>query len=414
MAFSGAAAQGGFDHEKMDRDLTIMEKVLATTLEDNDISSYIRTSNIKGVYLEGYGVVFIMNASATHRSRELFQADAAANMESAFKNMRETLNEFFYDYAGVIKQLETSDYISIVVNMEENRVYLAGFYTEIAEEEKQEEFKPYPFFMSVRKSAVDAARNNNTPLATFKNQVTFTGLGDESSESGSASMQKNIKIMKSILETALEEKLDTDISKDRLLGTYLQDYGALFVINSGSFSINFVGGGGGSFGYALSSNLGEIEIFTDEIAGTVKIMGKKNVAELEKEIQAALKDVEKKLEEKEKELADAKGKKDAMIVTIKEGELEPVKIIARSGEKKLETVVQALTEIIGDYGHTMRGLKPTDKFSIMYTGLSGFSTGRSGGMNLLLTATYKDILDYANNRISLETFKERVIASTYE
>jgi len=402
-----AGAQTTIDYDQMDRDLRIMEKVLGTVLDEEDISGFFRASKIKGVYLEPYGVVFMMNMSSRSHSGE-----KAVKAKETFDLLREELNGFLLDYTGVIKQLKPGDWITIVANASGTSGYYVGYadieFDVVTSVEKKELFKPYSFIMSVKKSGVDGARKANMSVGQFADRVSFTPIGAGSEKYVSEKMHRDITIMTTIMETALEEKLDESFSRDSFQGTYLKGYGVLFTVNPGNaLSIrlepNYIFRGG-SFGSS-----GVIEVLRDKKGVTTV-----KVKDLEKEIDQKIaeikaKSAEEKKKQKEEEKKIVVGVRPSRIYSLEEKDITDEK----AGER-VKNLIQGLTEAIGDYGHTIRDMQPDEQIAVLFTSSSRYWGGSGGAFNLMLTVAYRDVLAYSRGNITLEAFKEKVTATTFK
>lgn len=378
---SAANAQPQVDYSRMERDLNIMENILETILSDPGVKDYFQARRIKGAYLDNYGAVFMMSASTRNYRDE--QAQAA---KQGFELMQTLLHGFLLDYAGSIKQLRDSDRIALVVNTTENNIWRWSL--EFSGREAREEvFEPYPFIMTVLKSEINRARTGNIPVERFAGRVNFTPVGTAQAGAIPRAMDQSITIMKGIIETAIETKIAADLDRDRFMGAYLDDYGVLFIINSGD-EVRI--GVPSVEDFITVRPRAEVTVVTPE---RLQELIKVRVSELEKQIETAFEVKIKKLEQEEEERQVQRQKE---------------------YKERINNLINVLTEVIGDYGHTIRNLQPAEEVAVLYTSTNSYWGDERGQFNLMLTATYRDILDYSRGSIPLEEFKNRVRASTYE
>ncbi len=366
------------DYSKMDQDLSIMENVLKTILSKKEIEEYYEVSRIKGVYLEDYGVV-IMTSAETRDFRE----EKAKRAKVVFDQVQDEIREFFLNYAGAVKQLSANDWITIVVNTTEDNEW--RWTIDFSDEEKKETFKPYPFKISVKKSELDRARASNTAAKDLNVSVVRAMNGEDSG------MQGNINIMKSILETAIEGGQGVDYSRSRFQGTYLPNFGVMFIVNSGS-SYRIAMPARDIFFVPEVPEVPEIVSIVEGELATAAIIDIE-VAELEEQIESSF---------------------EAAMVRLRADDEESQIKRQKEGKVRVNKLISILTEVVGDYGHTLRGLKPNEKVSVLYTTTSGYWGKSRGKFNIMLSAEFKDIQDYSRGRISLDAFKKKVKATSYD
>ena len=365
------AAKSDIDYDKMDRDLRIMEKIISTIVSEEDVAGYFGSQRVKGVYLEGYGVVFMVPRAARIR---VFKGSETPDAEESFKKIREKLTDFFSSYADAIKQVKATDWITLVVNPPtRSSVWaipsppLAPVLAPREKQEKVEAFKPYPFIMSVRKSDITRYRENKIDLKQFSRTVLYSPIGGKSKDYVSASMFKDITVMRKILETVIEDHLNSSLSSESIQGTYLKDYGVLFTVYAGHFS-------------AISVFVGVEDVLP---ALEVPIIDKKS---------ERIEDVRVTILNKKRKSEESRVKQD---------------------EERIEKLTDELIEVIGDYGHTIRDLKPNDQIVILYSS-SGRRLKLRGILSLMLTVRFKDIVDYSQGKITLEVLKGRVVSRSFE
>ncbi len=133
----GRIAAGEVDRARMQRDLEIMEGILPRLLQDPGHG--IGAQSAHGLYVEGYGVVFLVDGGGSHRRYQAVSVERVAAYSGDFTaridsrpgeeaggpgagtedtgrdSLKARVAEFLRSYAGAIGQLKDSDRISVVV-----------------------------------------------------------------------------------------------------------------------------------------------------------------------------------------------------------------------------------------------------------------------------------------------------------
>jgi len=410
------------DYDKMDRDLRIMEKIISMVLSEDELK-YFKPQKVKGAYLEDYGVVFMVPITSTS---SFLRSEKGQTVKESFKKIREKLTDFASSYADAIKQMKPNDWITMVVNPSTTGSNVSLFYefdraltlSRGATIVREEGFKPFSFIMSVRKSDITSYREGAMTLDQFSEAVLYSPIGAESEDYMTPKMQKDIKILRGILETVLEDHLNTSFTSESIQGTYLRDYGVLLTVNAGS-------------AISLSSGVYDIEIKPPAIPEieigdiTITFNAQFDKAKADS-LDALIADSLKVLQKLQQETYRTELEK--LILESQQMNLENTRLRlgwltdqqlslaqkrTEEDKGKIEKLVDVLVGVIGDYGHTIRELNPENQIAILFSS-SGYRAGTSGAVNLMLTARYKDILDYSKGRISLDAFKSKVISRTLE
>ena len=130
---------GAVDRKRMNRDLDIMEAVLARLLQENGAThSSVDNAGVRGIYFDGYGALFLvdrtgLSGEGTHRVRVIarrghgavsyrvvdpdsIEAEGSAPDESILGKYRDSLIEFLGTYADAIGQLEPTDRVTVLIN----------------------------------------------------------------------------------------------------------------------------------------------------------------------------------------------------------------------------------------------------------------------------------------------------------
>ena len=376
-----AKAQTTIDYEKMDKDLLIMEKVVETIMADRTIQLHFKSQTPKGVYLDNYGVIFMLPFSGSNNL--LFRGEKAGTARTSYETLREELEDFLFSYAGLIKQLKPSDVITLVANMPVSSsnilalsAVLGNFrnnYVQIERRnEEQETFEASPFIMTVRKADVDNAGS----LEQFRNTINFSPLLSKDDPYVTPAMDNDIRIMNVIIRAALENKFGRRLSSGSLQGTYLENYGVLFTVKSG-----------------IRVYMPGIAAVIADVSGGLAIANREvfdlRLDELEKQIIVS-------------QIAD--------IAAVRESDVEKTK----QNQEYIKELIGVMAEVIGDYGHTLREVKDDENVTILFSSSSGYWGTSRGPVNMMFNAKYRDILEYSRGTIDLNTFKSRISTRTYE
>ncbi|MCH7783048.1 hypothetical protein IID62_08265 [candidate division KSB1 bacterium] len=379
-----AKAQTTIDYEKMDKDLQIMEKVVETIMSDRTIRLHFRSQAPKGVYLDNYGVIFMLPFSGS--SNLFYRGEKAETARTSYETLREDLEDFLFSYAGLIKQLRPSDVITLVANMPVSSSNILTFSTSGAgvfeglirtrlvgrQSEEQETFEASPFIMTVRKSDVDNAGN----LEQFRNSINFSPLLSKDDPYVTPAMDNDIRIMNVIIRAALENKFGRRLSSGSLQGTYLENYGVLFTVKSG------------------------IRVY---MPGIVPV-----IADVSDGLAIANREVfDLRLDELERQIIVSQI---ADIAAVRESDVEKTK----RNQEYIKELIEVMAEVIGDYGHTLREVQGDENVTILFSSSSGYWGTSRGPVNLMFNAKYRDILEYSRGSIDLDTFKSRISTRTYE
>jgi len=418
----GMQAQTKVDYNQMNRDLRIMEKILGSLLSEEN--SYFRVDNVKVAYLDGYGVVFTMpivqksikqsilstdvqksikQSILSTEKKSLFpeksEQELQTEMKKSFTQIQDAVKEFFSSYADAIKQLQSNDVITVFAFISQSGLtstlsfstttywYDKDFASEKSPGQVAVEFKPYSFLMSVKKDDITQYRKSAITLTDFYNKISFAPIGkDAPSVPGyqiSKEMETDIKVLNGIIETVLEDTLHTTLSSSAVQGTYLKNYGVLFTANVGYISSGII------VNYETLSPTPTLPL----PSSVYSIFG-----DTVKTIIAAKDTIFKqKFEYYSK----------ALEYYSKVAELERAyeKSLYRGmyyGKKNLISLPNVFIELLGDYGRTLRGLNPNDQITILFS-----SYQASDETNFIVMVKYKDILEYSDKKITLETLKSR-------
>jgi hypothetical protein len=324
-------AAARFDTARMQRDLDIMNAIL-DRLVFNAPSHFIRLGGdaTKGIYLPDYGVIFLMprqagafhvlnfssdamrrraEAEIIHQKSMERQKEAATKTGSRAyaykarepKPIKEPLLEFFAKYADAIGQLDDSEKIAVYTTGGNQVFFSTGEGWSLTSASRGENTGGKDFLAVARKADIIALRTGKLKADDFNKRVAFRDLDPAASRS-------EIDIMARIIDTALQGRSrEPRLRSSESRGLYLEDYGAIFFTNA-AFGQDFV-------------------FHSWENAGSP---------------QAA----EENLQRRIRELQTASSRRRADWA---------------AGYNKFK---QQLGEVIADYGHTLRQIKPQDHIVI--------------------------------------------------
>jgi len=371
------------DYQRMERDIKIQEDILKNLISDRVVKDFYSEEYFKGVYLDNFGVVFMVPLSS-----HTISGDGAQTAKDRHEEMKDNFVEFFSSYADVIGQVKPSDSISIIATPS-SRFSTSVYFVDrtdvnyILSSRNREEFKVSPFIMSVKKSDIARYRSGSLNDAQFKNVVTYTEIGNENKNYISENFMKDIKILRGVLQVSVNDNFSSGISQSGFQGTYIKDYGVFFTVNGGnSVAVPvpmIVDGQTG--GFIFDTRKTDTREF---VAGNAPV----TVIELQNAL----------IEEDER-----------LALTYRDYSGYGFK---GSNEKLLSTIIDSITDALGNYGHTLKEMKPDEKISILYTS-RGERMSRRANKSLMLTVAYRDILSYSRGSIDFDTFKTKVLARTY-
>ncbi len=345
------------DYKKMDRDLKIMEKIIDTIIsEQSDLELRFVSGKTKGVYLEGYGVLFMIPASSSFISLTIREpylkrkgtevtivAEGKSKEINLTEELKKKLTDFLASYADAIKQVKDEDMITLFLNAPRKKSYRYTLYNLAGERVKRGNYLE-PFVLSVKKDVLKRYRKGIIDFESFKNSVQFSSFSKKDEKY--PEMTEDIKILKTILETALEEHYGTRITSESIQGTYLENFGVVFTADLNRLNV-----------WSENKTLEEI-IVTSRNRGRV--------------IPALEKEKKKRYEKLRNELKDN------------------------------------LCEILADFGHTLRRLKNNEKVYIFISSSNG-SFFREFKTDFMLVVKKDVINSYRNGLISLDEFKNRTV-----
>ncbi|MFQ6116088.1 MAG: hypothetical protein ACE5NG_18665, partial [bacterium] len=228
-----AQASKHINWKRMQLDLDIMEGILNKLLNHSSLELHWGpwSSKARGLYFEGYGVIFQIDYSgyqlfvlnANELSKSIQQSkEEIIELKSRLKNeaptllkvkskpeeeaeiaiaerietLKEQLTEFLGTYADAIGQLETSDRITVLVNLRNNDSFYRYVGTPLSIEQKQVSMLE----ATAKKSDILAYRRGSISEKEFRRRVIFNQRSEDDN------IRRNVDIMSNIMDTALSKK----------------------------------------------------------------------------------------------------------------------------------------------------------------------------------------------------------------
>ena len=385
-----AQVSAPFDTARMQRDLDIMNAIL-DRLVFNVPGHFARLGGetTQGIYLPDYGVIFLMpqRSSAfgvyhflpgnSRRRVEVYQRGEAYKKSkpastggggTAYEyhsadpqKIKAPLIEFFSKYADAIGQLDGSEKIAIYTTGGENIFYSFGEGWQVSAGSGAEAGNR-DMLAIASKADVIALRSGKLKSNDFTNRLVFKNIE-------TASANSEIDIMARIIDTALAGTSASSVESrsreprfhgNNARGIYLDDFGVVFFTDA-------------AFGHDIS-----IRILQDIEKRTAENISKRIA---EESLEHRLLEMQKAMEEKHEDW--------------------------RTGYRKFK---QQLGDVIADYGHTLRRLKPQDHIVIT----ANLDNAPDDGPNYLVCRIKKQNVDAFNaRRISREQLMKLISYMEY-
>ena len=421
------------DYIKMRKNLKIMENILNTILTEYDKEILpIRSTKTSGIFVDGYGVVFITSPSldafpiATitkslilgeltkqyqQYKREEPEKERDKKREEVLEELNNSIIGFLTDYAGAIKGLESDDRITVVCK-------IPSGYKEALE--KSFGIEDSNIIVTVEKRWLNDYKKDLLNFAELKDRIKNTSKPQYSLKE----MYKRIDILESIIQSEVENRYNR-ISRNQIEGIYINGLGTIFSLNFDRPN--------------LFSNTGIVvkEKYDDAVRTYMEIEYDKlreQIEESKEQIEKEMKQLEKSkegIEKAKEELDEAKEKIKSEVKifgTFPEAQsfptpktsgipgaisiIEKEKEEEKSVEEKVKELTDLIAEIFADFGSTLTEMKENERVEILITSSSLATKERKAG-NVQFTINKSDIDDYDRDIIDLDTFKNRINIKIY-
>ena len=425
LAMPVLAQRANFDSERMDRDLRIMERIY-TDLQRQaaGVMGTINTRVVHGSYFSGYGIMF--NVNETFSSNFLFGTatqnpntnltsvfvkgfgttnrysgvisdsmrskvnDATTALTSKIKETNETrevpvdslsiiayernkdvIRDFFANYIDAIGQLDDNDKVSVVISNRGNPIV----YTTVSTNSRLQTSSFNPLRAEVQIKDVVAYRTGSINESTFLDRIVFSELDSQ------ASNQKELQVMQGIFESALRENKSTRFALSRNVnGVILTNFGAMFNLDI------FVNTNSSVFGFP-SNNIKAVEVIkSGDNSGFIELLLMDSTKVIIPNSQSF--NVTGSVTEKPVDQIIVSGN-NSMVNGLKVARVEGVYI---SLAEALDKFIDETSELILDYGRTLRSLKSDELILI--------------SINQLTSQTNPDLPKRVEIQIDMQTLRD--------
>ncbi len=382
LSLPASAGEVEIDRERMQQDLNIMEGILQSLHAQNTpfITGIHREPHVRGLYFENYGVIFLIEerrpagfafaglksfqsaaeASKKHEGGDVVK-DIRAQREKRRVALQDRLGEFLGTYADAIRQLKDEDRITILVHYQP----LSPISKEALDHipELQAVAKQLDSLKSPRKGRKIQKKHLYRVLSepvysevTAKKRDIVAYRRERISEAEfrkrivsrehkpDASTMKKIGVLATILDKALKRPDYLARDFNKTLGIYQEGLGALFFVNAGS-------------GYRADHPVFKNKMKASFTSPTHRrTQGKAGTEE----------------------------------------------------SQILDRFKEDLINVVGDYGYSLRTLKPQEYIVVEVRFPAGLWSGWSGPRGLVLKVQKKDVDAYTREDLDLAAFRQKV------
>jgi len=401
------AQRANFDSERMDRDLRIMERIY-TDLQ-RQAAGVMGASNartVHGSYFSGYGIIF--NVNETFSSNFLFSSAYPARTTSvagqsgtmtpstvfgtttrsrvegvemkeistdslsyiAYERNKDVIRDFFANYIDAIGQLNDDDKVSVVISNRGNPIV----YTTVGSNSRLTSSSFNPLRAEVQIKDVVAYRTGSINESTFIDRIVFSELNSQ------ASNQKELQVMQGIFESALRDTKDSRVRLSRdVQGVALTNFGAMFNLDV-TFAIN-------QFFGIDSNQINAIEVLkTGENSGHIELLLKDSTKVLIPTMQTI---TASGTSTGRYSNATKTRTIESAVASIKAATIEGDYV---SFAESMTILIEQVSDLVLDYGRTLRSLKPDEKVLV--------------SINQLITQSDPDVPKRVEIQIDVQTLRD--------
>lgn len=430
---TSAFAQQGIDRKRMQRDLDIMEAVLGKLMNGNG------GTEVQGLYFDGYGVIFLVNQEFQFqwtgrrdrvryivREKHIQYGDEEEPDESEetpesdarkerLEILKSRLTEFFGTYADAIGQLKDTDRITVLANPGSGFPYLSGGYRFFPGAED------YTRAVGAHAPAVEIERHGETGTA----RIVVRKAGRHSS-GAEDSLAMRIQAEVDSLAGRIHAEVDSVVKRIHI------DHEIMAALGPAVHAR----GGPGAFVAAIAGARGEREPGLEATAKRSDILahGRGRIDEEAFRARIAFRELAPDAESARRidimagilDRALSRGADRRRLLHMNTAGIyledlgaifftRPASTVRvrffRAGEETEDTGADRLkadlVEIVADYGHTLRILKPAE-YIVVQVDLSA-GPGVSQGMSrMTVKARKQDVDAYNQRKIGLDEFKKRI------
>ncbi|MFQ5639848.1 MAG: hypothetical protein ACE5IR_17860 [bacterium] len=366
---------------RMQRDLDIMEGILDEIFSSGPSGLGISSNGSRGLYFNGYGVVFQIDISnfqilaldhlaALEKAEQVVQEQVGVpappspdsevvivrgknrtiltkedlSTEKQIKRLKQQCMEFFSDYSDAIGQLHPTDRVTVLIHLGQ----MHPLFAVRVKDRKKSEQSPSDLEVTAKKSDIIDFRKGKLTAKAFHNRIAFNERYPGKQK------DRTIHIMANILNTALNYEHRSGLrSSSRNRGIYLDGLGALFLLKSQLVDV------GAAYDLEITDALAREEFEKYVTSGSkVRKRRKRNTGE--------------------------------------------------KVEKSLSGLKDDLIELVGDYGHTLRQLKQTEHVVITVDFRSRWRRYSKIPNQLILKVQKQDLDKYDRGTFTLAQLRKQV------
>lgn len=243
-------AQDNIDANRMNRDINIMENILqelfktrweaqGNTVHVKSTGIYFgsRSSDIRGTYLPGYGIIFTIpggppgfvsysdsDEGKSYSYTFRYSDDASSGKTVSEESITQRIREFLREYGSTIGQLSENDRIMVIYNTQQHIREFPFFHS--SDDQKKQQLLPTISVVAQMKD-LQAYRSGNLSKDQLDQRLSISKSDAETND------RLDLKVMANIFETALKEQEGPAF---RISGSInylnLDNFGALFFFDS--------------------------------------------------------------------------------------------------------------------------------------------------------------------------------------
>ncbi len=399
---SAEAQRANFDSDRMERDLRIMERIY-TDLQRQamGVVGVTNARSVSGAYFPGYGVIFNVNETfstsfvlegsilrtaevarnpedqffrgqrySSEAERRFFEGGNRSSSADSLIEVREVavagysptrkmspdslrfsfyeknkgvIRDFFANYADAIAQLEDDDRIQVMISHRGSTLS----YAFVTSGSRIQSATQNPLRAEVRVGDIVAYRTGKMSLDAFHDKITFSEIDPNSNDN------KELQVMRGVFDSALKNNktLRFNLAKDAQ-GVLLTNYGAMFSLEVGVQREVLMAG-------LNPSNISSVEILKNNEGGETIIVLKDSTRIVlptsvrEHQVSGVVTST------------STRGRTPQGVVTIAERPSD-IRAQAVEGEyvsfrESMDKLIDQVSELLLDYGRTLRSLKADDK-----------------------------------------------------
>jgi len=396
------AQRANFDSDRMNRDLRIMERIYTDLqFQARGATGVINANAVNGSYFPGYGVVFNVNETFSNvfsviRGRGTVPSNTPqeSTQEASFREQRQRyeaeerffsgsgqsaradstrrpttvivsgystpaeevsstsnihdlnktiIRDFFSNYVDAIGQLEDTDRIAVLISHRGNPIS----YAVVGANNRLQTASFNPLRAEVLVGDVVAYRTGRLTQKAFEGRIVFSELDATSSNN------KELQVMRGIFESALKSNKESKFSLSRgAQGVLMTNLGAMF-------SIDVMIEREVLFGSFNPSNISSVEVLKNDSGGETIIMLKDStrivlpMSVTERQVSGVAMTTSTGSRIPQGVVTIAEKPSDMRVQTV-EGEYV-------SFRESMDKLINQVSELLLDYGRTLRSLKADEK-----------------------------------------------------